>query len=650
MGEFLLAVSLITLTVLVMYIKHQKYLKQRLEKAKNNNIPNNKSSKSENPRRERSRSVVSEENFNGNINPPNFSSNDSNSPFKSQNTSYYKIKNINYNTINHHSPLNTFSVTNNNNNNNNYMNSNQKLEREIRGFNLNDNVSTQNFNNNNVNDWRESHELNNLNEAENCDNIQNSNIANFNESTKDLIYSAKNKSLNFMGFTDKKNSFDNPLFKQIDYETEKKSLIQTEKKTNLILNEFSRGINYFGVKKINFDDCENMNLLNLTSNEKENSKKEKEKENFYKEIKSPKFVPTNLSNLLQCSELQKKLSFMSSNNEVVQNYNLISNSKYGNSNIKNSSSKYNNKQNFFSNVLTQDDDFVYSETKDKDHGNIKKEKSLFEDLIPKKNVEKAHAEVLLNTPVRVNEDKKIARRFSFSEVDNEHIEMPKEDKEIEEYLNEFQNKKKSAEFIQPEDTRPATQEENSLDYNPANSFATPNKKKILTVNNITYSVEILDKNTSKINNLNNNSIRKLSDKKDINSNPKLIRAVSYPNDYSKLIYNDSVPCQSNKKQELFESDKENNKNLINIKSKIVDTKILSELIPKKAPVELSSIKEEKSVDNESGKRLFGSINDIKNANSISSPNSNPRICLNKDITSNSVNQTSTFALYSSIKE
>lgn len=151
-------------------------------------------------------------------------------------------------------------------------------------------------------------------------------------------------------------------------------------------------------------------------------------------LNSPQYEPNKFSQLLECSDLKKKLSFMSTANEnVLANYQLISNNKYFNSSIKDSNSKRNfySKRKNIDNILDSEERFYQANHKDK---------NLHEDHKSKDRKYFRVSEVCFNSPSE-NSKTKLARKFSFSELGKENNQTPEQEKEIEQYINDFQKKK-----------------------------------------------------------------------------------------------------------------------------------------------------------------------------------------------------------------
>jgi len=264
MGEILLAFTIITLTFIVIYLKKAKSKeKDSSRKDEINNIILNTPM---NNRQRKIRNMDDLNIFNGTNFENNNPINEINSPFVSSNPSYVKIKNINYNNINHISPINNYSFNKHNNYNDNSLDKTPNKDDFINPLLLDENLKNGYYQsadkkikyiNLDKDSYLDKPKLIRLKLLEK-DNEINKNHFDKNPHNELEEFFLNDKIVN----TEKKIRINNVIFNEIDYDSFKKVYILNTETKNLSINNLSKDISYYGVnnKFNNKKDSDNQNL------------------------------------------------------------------------------------------------------------------------------------------------------------------------------------------------------------------------------------------------------------------------------------------------------------------------------------------------------------------------------------------------------
>jgi hypothetical protein len=291
MGEILLALTIITLSLIIFYIKRQKPVKNDLSQT--NPIDTTILKTPKNNRKSQISNISDLNNFNGINNLQNNQFSELNSPFIASNPSYIKIKNINYNNINHVSPINNYSYT-----------TNEHYEKKTP---IKDGINKLNFLEENLTKKKYERIYENIKNINLNEHSENLNC----EKPEDKTYFSENKLNN----TEKKLKINNVFFKEIDFECFKKEKMLNSEKKNIIINCLTKNISYYGInnnyKKENDLEDSFFYDINCQSNFYKMNSKDKYDESTDINIKGEKCVD---------SKVIKKLSF-DSYSKINNNWN-----------------------------------------------------------------------------------------------------------------------------------------------------------------------------------------------------------------------------------------------------------------------------------------------------------------------------------------
>lgn len=328
MGEILLAFSIILLTIIVFYIHREKT--KKINTTSNNINKHNILNTPTNNRNKNLLNMNENSNFNGQNNFQNLQSNLMNSPFNLSNPNYIKIKNINYNSISHVSPINNYSLNKNDNfvnsynncasDHNNFQPNNfgslnkdniENFDRKIKNINL---ISNDNSNNKEILNKENSIIYTNANKS----SFQNEYLSKLNNNCND--FKDKNWIDDYTYFknnTEKKSIISNSIFKrEVDFETSQKNYLNSERKDKVYINSLSDNICYEGIKKLTDKKkkLEKENPTNLSFDQVDCKESYQQGEKI--EDNSPKnFNKVNQNNNYDYEKVKKRLSFNSMNNE-----------------------------------------------------------------------------------------------------------------------------------------------------------------------------------------------------------------------------------------------------------------------------------------------------------------------------------------------